>query len=48
AFVGALALAVLRNGLTLLGVGAYWQQVTEGAIIIVAVVVDMRKNVKKN
>ncbi len=48
AFVGALALAVLRNGLTLLGVGAYWQQVTEGAIIIVAVVVDMRKNVKKH
>ncbi len=48
AFVGALTLAVLRNGLTLLGVGAYWQQVTEGVIIIAAVVVDMRKNAKKD
>ncbi len=47
AFVGALVLAVMRNGLTLLGVDAYWQQVTEGAIIVVAVIIDMRKNAKK-
>ena len=43
----ALVLGVLRNALTLLGVDAYWQQVTEGAIIIGAVVIDMRKNAKK-
>ena len=48
AFVGALVLAVMRNGLTLLGVDAYWQQVTEGAIIVVAVIIDMRKNAKKD
>ena len=48
AFVGALVLAVLRNGLTLLGVDAYWQQVTEGVIIVVAVIIDMRKNAKKD
>ena len=48
AFVGALVLAVMRNGLTLLGVDAYWQQVTEGVIIVVAVIIDMRKNAKKN
>lgn len=48
AFVGALVLAVLRNGLTLLGVDAYWQQVVEGVIIVVAVIIDMRKNAKKD
>jgi len=48
AFVGALVLAVMRNGLTLLGVDAYWQQVTEGVIIVVAVIIDMRKNAKKD
>ena len=47
AVIGALVLGVLRNSLTLLGVDAYWQQVTEGAIIIGAVVIDMRKNAKK-
>ncbi len=47
AVVGALILSILRNGLTLLGVQAYWQQVVEGAIIIIAVIIDMRKNTKK-
>lgn len=48
AFVGALVLSVMRNGMTLLGVDAYWQQVTEGVIIVVAVIFDMRKNAKKD
>ena len=47
AVVGALILAVLRNGLTLLGVHAHWQGVTEGAIIAIAVIIDMRKNAVK-
>lgn len=47
AVIGALVLGVLRNGLTLLGVQAYWQQIIEGLIIIVAVIIDMRKNAKK-
>lgn len=47
AIIGTLILGVLRNGLTLLGVHAYWQQVVEGIIIIVAVILDMRKNKKK-
>ncbi len=47
AIVGALILGVLRNGLTLMGVHPYWQQVVEGVIIIVAVVIDMRTNVGK-
>lgn len=47
AFVGALVLSVMRNGMTLLGVDAYWQQVAEGLIIVVAVIIDMRKNAKR-
>lgn len=47
AVVGALVLGVLRNGLTLLGIHAYWQQIIEGVIIIVAVIIDMRKNARK-
>ncbi|GAB1475575.1 ABC transporter permease [Bacillota bacterium] len=47
AVVGALVLGVLRNGMTLLGIHAYWQQIVEGAIIIAAVIFDMRKNAKK-
>jgi inositol transport system permease protein len=47
AVVGALVLGVLRNGMTLIGIDAYWQQIVEGCIIIGAVVVDMRKNARK-
>lgn len=47
AVVGALILGVLRNSLTLLSVNPYWQQIIEGLIIVVAVVIDMRKNAKK-
>lgn len=47
AVVGALVLGVLRNGMTLLGIHAYWQQIVEGCIIIVAVIIDMRKNARK-
>ena len=47
AVVGALILGVLNNGLNLLGVSAYWQQIIKGVIIVAAVVIDMRKNAKK-
>jgi ribose transport system permease protein len=39
--VGALIMSVLRNGLNLLGVSSYLQQVSIGAVIIAAVLVDM-------
>ncbi|MDR2551945.1 MAG: ABC transporter permease [Treponema sp.] len=48
AFIGAMVLSVLRNGFTLLGVNAYWQKVAEGVIIVVAVIIDMRKNAKRD
>ena len=28
--IGALILAVMRNGMTLMGIDAYWQQIVEG------------------
>ncbi|MCO6007658.1 ABC transporter permease [Actinoallomurus purpureus] len=39
-FVGALILAVLRNGLNLLSVSAFWQQVVIGIVIALAVLLD--------
>ncbi len=39
--IGALIMAVLRNGLNLLGVSAYIQQIAIGTVIIAAVMVDM-------
>jgi len=38
--VGAFILGVLRNGLNLLNVSAFWQQVVIGAVIVLAVLTD--------
>src|SRR3984957_3492045 len=38
--VGALIIAVLNNGLTLMNVSFYWQLVIKGAVIILAVTLD--------
>ncbi|MGV9271964.1 ABC transporter permease/substrate-binding protein [Streptomyces griseosporeus] len=38
--IGALILAVLRNGLNLLNVSAFWQQVVIGVVIALAVLLD--------
>ena len=39
-FLGALVIAVLGNGLTLMNVPFYWQQIVTGAVVVVAVVLD--------
>jgi ribose transport system permease protein len=39
-FLGALVIAVLGNGLTLMNVPFYWQQIVTGVVIVVAVVLD--------
>lgn len=39
--IGALIMSVLRNGLNLLGVSSYLQQVAIGVVIIAAVLIDM-------
>lgn len=45
--VGALIIGVLNNGLDLLGVSSYYQQILKGVIIVAAVLLDSRKNKKK-
>ncbi|NDJ59574.1 MAG: ABC transporter permease [Chloroflexi bacterium] len=43
--IGALIIATIRNGLTILGISAFWQNVATGAIIILAVYLDrLRRN----
>ncbi|MCX6062702.1 MAG: galactose/methyl galactoside ABC transporter permease MglC [Caldiserica bacterium] len=41
--IGVLIFEVLNNGLVVMGVSAYWQQVVKGVIIVAAVAVDIRK-----
>lgn len=41
--VGALIIGVLNNSMDLLSVNAYWQQIVKGVIIVVAVLIDARK-----
>ena len=45
--VGALILGTLTNGFTLLGIDVFIQQIAQGIIIVVAVIIDMRKNKKR-
>ncbi|RAK16876.1 monosaccharide ABC transporter membrane protein (CUT2 family) [Anoxybacillus vitaminiphilus] len=44
--IGALIIGVMNNGLDLLNVSPYWQQILKGVIITVAVFIDSRKNRK--
>ena len=46
--VGALMLGILRNGLTILNVSSYFQQIIIGAVIIIAVFADKLKDKKNN
>ncbi len=42
AMIGVLLLTVLTNGMTLVGINTYWQQVFKGIIIVVSVLADSR------
>jgi inositol transport system permease protein len=44
---GILVLGVINNGLLILGVSPYLQSIIKGAIIVIAVVFDMRKVARK-
>lgn len=45
--IGAIFIAVLQNGLTILNVNTYWQQVCMGVVLLFAVALDrFRKSVK--
>ncbi len=41
--IGALIIGVINNGLDLLGVSSYYQQIIKGAIIVAAVLVDVSR-----
>ena len=43
--IGVLIIGVLNNGLNLLGVSSFYQQVVKGVVILIAVLID-RKNKK--
>lgn len=46
--VGTLIIAVMNNGLDLLGVSSYWQQILKGVIIVVAVIIDTMRHRSKS
>jgi len=41
--IGALIIGTLNNGLNLLGVSSFYQQVVKGVVILIAVLIDRRK-----
>ena len=45
--IGVLIIGVLNNGLNLLGLNSFWQQVAKGVVILLAVYIDMIKKRKK-
>lgn len=45
--IGALMMGVLRNGLNLMGVSSFWQQIVIGIILVAACAMDVRRQ-KKN
>lgn len=42
--VGALIIGTLNNGLNLLGVSSFYQQVVKGIVILIAVLIDRKKS----
>ena len=43
AILGSIFMGILRNGLVLLDVSAYWQQVAIGTVIVLAVAIDIKR-----
>lgn len=42
--IGILILGVLNNGLNLLGVSSFYQQIVKGVVILIAVLIDIKRN----
>ena len=42
--IGALIIGVMNNGLDLLGIESYYQQILKGALIVGAVMLDQKRN----
>ena len=47
AMFGVAIIAVINNGMNLMHINSYWQKVVIGAIILLAVILDMSQNKKK-
>lgn len=47
AIIGASTLAVMRNGMNLLAINTFWQNVVTGLVIVVAVYADIRRRAKE-
>ena len=45
AVLGVLVINVLFNGLTIIGVNDYWQMVLKGALLFLAIALDILQNV---
>lgn len=45
--IGALIIGILNNGLNLLNVNSFWQDVVKGIVILLAVLIDYFRNKKK-
>jgi methyl-galactoside transport system permease protein len=45
--IGVLIFTVINYGLAFIGVNMYWQYIIKGLIILLAVIIDMRKYVKR-
>ena len=48
AMFGVAIIAVINNGMNLMHINSYWQKVVIGAIILLAVILDMAQNKKKD
>ena len=47
AIIGASTLAVMRNGMNLLAINTFWQNVVTGFVIVGAVYMDIRRRAKE-
>lgn len=45
-FIGVLIIGVITNGLNLMGINSFWQEVFKGIIILVAVIIDVIRKTK--
>ena len=45
--VGCLLITVIANGLDIMGVSSHWQKIVKGAIIVLAVLIDVKGKTKK-
>ena len=48
AFLGAVIIGVLSNGLTIMNIGEYYQQVVKGLVLILAVAFDVLDKQRKS